>query len=140
MPKKNAVTIQPTCVESEDIPNSCRMSGKAGSIRSMARAPLAIRAVTMAMNSRPLATPLTRAPCAVDESVNNGSKIKFYNKNQLDYHICGSSGNDHSKESTTLISWQRLRVICQLFTERAFIGYEPERKGTNRIISPRQDH
>ena len=46
---------QPTWAESAAMPNSSRMSGNAGSMRSIASALIAMSAVRSAMNSRPLA-------------------------------------------------------------------------------------
>ena len=54
-PRKNAVITQPTWAESAAMPNSSRMSGNAGSMRSIASAVIAMSAVRSAMNSRPLA-------------------------------------------------------------------------------------
>ena len=65
-PRKKAVMIQPTCDESSGMPNSVRMSAKAGNIRSMARAPIAINDVTSAMNSRRPATGRSAATAVGD--------------------------------------------------------------------------
>ena len=58
------MTIHPMRGESAAMPNSARMSGNAGSMMSIAIAPMAIEAVTRAMNSR---GPVVRASTAVPE-------------------------------------------------------------------------
>ena len=63
--------IHVTLVESAARPNSVRMSGNAGSIRSIPSAVIAMSAVTRAMNSRPLASPrgVAGSPGRVSEAV-----------------------------------------------------------------------